>query len=94
MLSVVFILPLEVFTFGRYFFSLNPPPWLIKPVSYFLFVSLGYLVAGWTIVLAAIGMRVLLDCRWIVSAGFVFGMGLCLLAAAWIARSYLAAPPV
>src|SRR6185436_5120257 len=29
-LAVVFILPLEIFTFGRYFFSLNPPPWLLK----------------------------------------------------------------
>lgn len=89
LLGVVFILPLEVFSFGRYFFSLNPPPWLLKPVSYYAFVGLGYAVGAWTFALAVIGMRVLLDSRWIVSAAIVSAMTGFVLAAAWIAKSVL-----
>ncbi len=94
LLGVVFVLPLVIFTFGRYFFSLNPPPWLIKPVSYYIFVSLGCIVAAWTIALASIGMRILLDCRWIISAVIVSGMGASLLAAAWLGRLILVTPPM
>ncbi|HLF14779.1 MAG TPA: YIP1 family protein [Bacteroidota bacterium] len=93
-LSVVFVLPLEIFTFGRYFFSLNPPPWLLKPVSYYLFVSLGFLVVAWTISLAVTGMKVLLDCRWITSAGIVSGMAGFVLLLGWIARSFLVIPSI
>ena len=93
LLGVVFLLPLEVFTFGRYFFSLNPPPWLLKPVSYYLFVGLGSLVAAWTFALAMIGVRVLLHSRWIVSLAIVSGLTACLLAGAWLAKSVLTAPP-
>ena len=93
-LSVFFVLPLEIFTFGRYFFSLNPPPWLLKPVSYYLFVSLGYIVAAWTIYLAVTGLKVLLNCRWIVSAGIVTGLGAFLLLVAWIARSFMVTPTI
>lgn len=60
-LSVVFVLPLEIFTFGRYFFSLNPPPWILKPVSYYLFLAIGWIVAAWTFGLVAAGFRALLD---------------------------------
>lgn len=92
LLSVVFVLPLEIFTFGRYFFSLNPPPWLIKPVSYYLFLSLGAIVAGWTMFLAVTGLKVLLDCRWIFSAGLASLLLFLFLVAAWGARYFLIAP--
>jgi hypothetical protein len=91
LLGVIFLLPLEVFTFGRYFFSLNPPPWLLKPVSYYLFVGFGYGVAAWTVVLSAVGMKVLLNFRWIVSAALVSGLAAFLLVSAWIAKHALAA---
>jgi len=93
LLGTVFILPLEVFSFGRYFFSLNPPPWLLKPVSYYVFVGLGYAVAAWTFALAATGIKVLLDVRWTVSAAIVSGMTALLLASAWMAKALLTAPP-
>ncbi len=89
LLSVVFVLPLEIFTFGRYFFSLNPPPWLLKPVSYYIFLSLGALVAGWTVFLAVTGMKVLLDCRWIVAAGIVSALSLLFLLLSWCAQYFL-----
>ncbi len=63
MLSVFFILPLVFFTFGRYFFSLNPPPWLVRPVSYYIFIGLGSVVLGWTAFLIFTGLRTLLDCK-------------------------------
>ncbi len=92
LLSVVFVLPLEIFTFGRYFFSINPPPWLIKPVSYYLFLSLGAIVAGWTVYCAHTGLRVLLDCRWIVSAALVSALLLVFLLTSWAARYFLVVP--
>jgi hypothetical protein len=92
LLSVVFILPLEVFTFGRYFFSLNPPPWLIRPVSYYLFLSLDALVAAWTIVLAVTGLKVLIDCPWWKSAAIVGAMAAFLGIIAWMARTAVVNP--
>jgi hypothetical protein len=94
LLSVVFLLPLEIFTFGRYFFTLNPPPWLIKPVSYYLFLTLGYLVAAWTLVLAVLGLKALLDCPWTVSAGIVAALAGVVLVAAWIGGSLLVTPAI
>jgi len=68
MLSVVFLLPLVFFTFGKYFFSLNPPPWLIRPVSYYIFLGLGSIVLAWTAFLIFTGIRILLDCTWKIAA--------------------------
>jgi hypothetical protein len=92
LLAAVFLLPLEVFTFGRYFFSLNPPPWLLKPFSYYAFVSLGFAVAAWTFVLGVTAMKALLDTRWIVSAALAAGSTALLIALAWLARAVLVSP--
>jgi hypothetical protein len=92
LLAAVFILPLEIFSFGKYFFSLNPPPWLLKPFSYYTFVCLGFAVAAWTFALGITGMKVLIGTRWIVSAAIVACPTVLLLALAWIARTVLAAP--
>ena len=91
MLSVFFILPLVIFSFGRYFFSMNPPPWLIKPVSYYVFLGLGAVIVGWTLTLLYTGMRVLLDCRWKTAAGIVSGIAAFLFGAAFLVRSILGA---
>jgi hypothetical protein len=92
LLGVIFILPLEIYSFGRYFFSLNPPPWLLKPFSYYLFVGLGAGVALWTFALAVTGVRVLLNCRRSISIAVVAGMTALLLAACWIAKHLLVVP--
>jgi len=89
LLSVFFILPLVFFTFGRYFFSLNPPPWLIKPVSYYLFIGLGSLVLGWTGALMYVGVKTLLGCGWKAAAGIVSGVAAFLLGTVFLVRLFL-----
>lgn len=92
LLAVVFVLPLEIFTFGRYFFSTNPPPWLLKPVSYYLFISLGAAVACWTFLLSAIGMRALLDTGWAGSVAVTSAISGLVILAGWIGGLLLAVP--
>jgi len=90
LLSVFFILPLVFFSFGKYFFSLNPPPWLIKPVSYYIFVGLGSTVLLWTAFLIFTGVRTLLDCHWKTSAGIVSGIAAFVFGVAVLLKTILA----
>ncbi len=39
-LSMVVILPMEIAVYGPYLFSNNPPPWIINPPPFYLFVIL------------------------------------------------------
>jgi hypothetical protein len=64
-LSAVFILPIEFLTFGIYFFTSNPSPYTIKPASYILLLCLDGLFALWSIVLLFIGIKVLLNVKWL-----------------------------
>jgi len=57
-LSLVFVLPIELMTFGMYLFTSNPDPYTIKPFSYVLLVGFDGVVSVWSIVLAVIGTRV------------------------------------
>lgn len=86
-MSVVFLLPLEIFSLGRYFFSGNPPPWLIKPVSYYLFLSLDGIVGAWTVVLALIGLKTLTGSRWSLTA-LIVGVALLILVGLALAGEY------
>ena len=63
-ISVFTLLPVELLTFGTFMFSRNPSPYLLKPVSYIVILSLDGMCALWTIVLLATGMKVLLDSGW------------------------------
>jgi len=56
MLSVVFVLPLELATLGLYFFSTNPSGYEVKPVVFSVLMGLDGISAGWSILLAAIGI--------------------------------------
>jgi hypothetical protein len=56
--SLVFILPIELMTFGMYLFTGNPHPYVIKPVSYVLLLGFDALIAVWTLALAVVGTRV------------------------------------
>jgi hypothetical protein len=56
--SLVFILPIELLTFGMYLFTGNPHPYLMKPVSYVLLIGFDALIAAWTIVLAVVATKV------------------------------------
>ena len=57
-LSLVLVLPIELLTFGMYLFTSNPPPFVIKPVSFVLLAGFDVLMALWTLVLAGVGMTV------------------------------------
>jgi hypothetical protein len=56
--SLLFVLPIEVLTFGMYFFTFNPPPITIKPISYLLLIGLDGALTVWAWVLLIIGTAV------------------------------------
>lgn len=60
-LSVIFILPIEILTYGKYLFSTNPSPWTLKPLSYIVLLGLDGVFFMWSLVLYALGVRVLYD---------------------------------
>ena len=64
-LSVIFILPIEVLTFGQFFFSSNPSPFVLRPVSYSVLIVLDGLFLCWSIALQLLGLRVLVQSSWI-----------------------------
>jgi hypothetical protein len=65
-LLVVFIcLPMAILTFGLYFFTKNPSPYEIKPVSLIIIVSLAGLSYLWSAVLMLLGIRVVTGTRWL-----------------------------
>lgn len=57
-LSLFFVLPIELLTFGMYLFTSNPHPYTIKPFSYVLLVSFDVLISAWSMLLAIIGTAV------------------------------------
>lgn len=56
-LSVVFLLPIELMTFGLFMFAENPSPFVIKPFPYIIFMILDGLTVLWSIGLFVIGIR-------------------------------------
>lgn len=56
--TLVFILPVELLTFGMYMFTSNPHPFTIKPVSYVALVGFDVVVSLWTLVLAVLGTAI------------------------------------
>jgi len=64
-ISVGLVLPVELLSFGRFFFSTNPSPLLLKPVSYIILLCLDGMLSIWTIVLQLVGYKVLDDVQWL-----------------------------
>jgi hypothetical protein len=64
-LSLVFILPVELLTFGMYFFTHNPHPYVIKPLSYVLLLAFDGIAGVWALWLAVRGTTI------------AYGTGLC-----------------
>lgn len=62
--TVLFVLPIELLTFGRFVFTASPTPYTLKPVSAILLFSLDAMCTLWTFGLAIIGIKVLGDIRW------------------------------
>lgn len=63
--SVVLILPIEVMTFGVYFFTKNPSPFMLKPLSYIILLGLDGIFAAWTLVLLFVGMKTMYNESWL-----------------------------
>jgi len=53
--SVLFLLPIELLTFGIYLFTYNPPPMTLKPELYLTLIGLDVAMALWTIGLLSLG---------------------------------------
>lgn len=64
-ISIIFILPIEVMTFGLFFFSKNPSPYLLKPFSYVMLLVLDGIFLLWTFLLLWKGIKALTDRGWI-----------------------------
>lgn len=60
-LSVILVLPVEVLTFGQYFFTRNPSPYALKPLSAIMLFSLDGICVAWTLILFVVGYSVLVD---------------------------------
>ena len=53
--SLIFVLPIELLTFGMYLFTSNPHPFAIKPISYATLVGFDVVVGLWSVALAVLG---------------------------------------
>ncbi len=62
--SFVLIFPIEIMTFGLFMFTKNPSPYLLKPVSYILFLGLDGAFAVWSLAMLLVGVKSLLDVPW------------------------------
>ena len=66
-ISVIIILPIEIMTFGLFFFSSNPPPSELKPVSYFTLITLDGILGFWSLILILVGVKKITDKSWVYS---------------------------
>jgi hypothetical protein len=67
-LTVILFLPVELMSFGPYFFARSPSPYLLRPFSYIALLALDGAFALWSVILLVIGVRVLLRATWVRSA--------------------------
>ncbi len=58
LLSIIFILPIEISAFGMYFFTSNPPPAAINPGLYFILIGINISCILWTVVLFVLGTKI------------------------------------
>ena len=62
-LSLVFIFPIELMTFGLFMFALNPSPFVIKPAPYVIFLILDGATVLWSVLLFFVGVRTIGNLR-------------------------------
>jgi hypothetical protein len=90
-IALVFILPIELLTFGMYFFTFNPPPITIKPVLYMVLMGLNGVMVIWSWILLIIGTNVgnqISLWKSIGTSSVVYGVLICgvLIGGAWALR--------
>ena len=57
-ISFLVVLPIELLTFGMYFFTFNPPPVTIKPLLYMVLIGFDIAFTAWAWILLIIGTKV------------------------------------
>lgn len=83
-ISVGLVLPIELLSFGRFFFSTNPSPLVIKPFSYIILLCLDGMLSIWTIILQFVGYKVLDDAQWLkIILINLLSFGICIGIIAW-----------
>jgi hypothetical protein len=70
-LTAVLFLPVELLTFGLYFFTRNPSPYTLRPGSYVVLIGLDALFTLWALVLTVVGLKVAMGTGWIRPAAIV-----------------------
>jgi hypothetical protein len=70
-LTVILFLPIEIMSFGSYFFARSPSPYSIRPFSYVTLLGLDGTFALWSLFLLFIGIRVLFNAGWMKSGAAV-----------------------
>ena len=69
--TLVLVLPVELLTFGQYFFTRNPSAYLLKPFSYIVLIGLDGASVLWSLSLMCIGFGVLLEGKWLKAVAIV-----------------------
>ncbi|MGA9116574.1 MAG: Yip1 family protein [Bacteroidota bacterium] len=73
-IALLTVFPVSVAVFGKYFFSLNPPPSVLRPVAYAVLLGLYALFGAWSLALAVEGTAIAHGIgRW--RAGLALGLG-------------------
>jgi hypothetical protein len=70
-ITALIFLPIEMLSFGSYFFARTPSPYSIRPFSYVTLLGLDGAFAAWSLILLLVGVRVLLDTGWLKSGAAV-----------------------
>jgi len=92
-ISVVIVLPLEIMTFGLFFFTSNPSPYALKPFSYVALLVLDGIFTLWTLILISIGFRTLTGRRWIEAAVYeLIAIGLLSGLIYWLYKMFFPVP--
>ncbi|MDD8016770.1 MAG: YIP1 family protein [Bacteroidota bacterium] len=67
MISVVFVLPIELASLGLYIFSTSPSGYEVKPSVYLILTGMDGICVAWSILLGAIGISMVHRIKFIVS---------------------------
>ncbi|HVN48517.1 MAG TPA: Yip1 family protein [Bacteroidota bacterium] len=93
-ISIFFILPIELLTFGVYFFTFNPDPMTINASSYVILLVLDGLMGLWSIMLCLMGTKIGHQMNWLQSCIVVLCVLAVLTACGYAAGHFMMLMPV
>lgn len=56
-LAFIFLIPFQIALFGHYWFTVNPPPTIIKPLASYIFYIFELIFIAWNIILTFIAIK-------------------------------------